>query len=106
MDMKFNKKNFEFYMSDDSVVQAYQIEGGDVWTLEIFPKDQSEESFNAGEFDGWLKFYKEPFRLMPYSEPSNHMWNIQKYPKHWTKELKEEFFDSLEEEIKDIEIIE
>lgn len=50
--IKYNKDFFEFYMSDDSNVQAWQVEETNHWTLEIFPPNQTSESFNKAEFDG------------------------------------------------------
>ena len=106
MDMKFNKKEFEFYTSDDSCVQAYQIEGSDVWFLEIFPPNQTQESFEACEFSGSIKFYKEPIQFLPFSKPENHQWSIERYPAEWDEKLYQEFCDSLEEELNRIQIIE
>lgn len=103
--IKYNKDFFEFYMSDDSNVQAWQVEETNHWTLEIFPPNQSKESFEACEFDGWLEMNNEPVQVIPYTEPTYNKFDIN-YPPNWTEELRQEFVQSLQAEINDLKLLE
>ena len=89
---KYNKDQFEFYMPDDSTVQAWQVEDSNVWTLEIFPPNQSKESFESCQYDGGITIGKE--------------WYIREYPETWTNSDKELFRKYVREEIEDIRELE
>ena len=102
--IKYNKDFFEFYMSDDSNVQAWQVEETNHWTLEIFPPNQTSESFNKAEFDGWLEINQEPVETTPYSKPTYNRFDIN-FPPNWTEELKEEFLQSLQQEINEVVVV-
>lgn len=55
--MQYNRDNLEFYFNDDTV-QLYQVEDSEIWTLEIFTADQTEDEFNNAEFSGSLDMTK------------------------------------------------
>lgn len=89
---KYNKDNFEFYTSDGSCVSADQIEDGNIWAVEIFPPNQSEESFEKAQYSGAINMNTKDF-------------NISEYPENWTYEQKKECDSLILQEIKDIKEI-
>lgn len=95
----YNKDMFEFYLSDDTNVQAWQVENGEVWTLELFPANQSEESFERGQYDGVLTFHHTEDGKVVYD------WNIVEYPENWNDQLQEELKQGIENEINDIKLL-
>ena len=101
---KYHQDSFEVYMSDDSNVQAWQVEETNHWTLEIFPPNQTSESFNNAEFSGWLEISQEPVETIPYSKPTYNRFDIN-FPPNWTEELKEEFLQNLQQEINEVSVV-
>ena len=100
----FNKSEFEFYMSDGSTVQSYQIENGSVWTLEIFPKNQTRESFEKAEFIGHIVIFEKPKQIIPYCASSSFDYGIN-YPYEWNSNLKKEFYENLLCELEQVKLI-
>lgn len=92
---KYNKDNIEFYLSDGSNVSAWQIEDGSVWSIEVFPQNQSSESFESGQYGGGLY-------LNDLTKPD---WNIKEYPEHWDDKLHNEFKEELLEAVKGINLV-
>lgn len=88
----YNKDNFEFYTSDGSCVSADQIEYSNIWAVEIFPPEQSEESFEKAQYSGAINMNTKDF-------------NISEYPENWTYEQKKECDSLILQEIKDIKEI-
>lgn len=79
----------DLYMTDNSVIEMYQVENGEVWTLEVFPPNQTDESFNKAEFSGWLDLiHKE--------------WELEEYPSEWNSKLIDEFNQTVREAIQDV----
>ena len=95
---------FEFYLSDGSNVYAHQIELGDVWDLEIFPPNQSKESFEAGQYSGYIKFFEQPKEVVSFSQPVFKEWSIDEYPDTWNNEIIEEFKKELREQLGRVEL--
>ena len=103
----YNKDMFEFYLSDGSCVQGWQVENGNVWTLEIFPPNQSTESFESCEYNGALVFFdvpKEPVTLG--GKPETNDWYYKEYPDTWTDRVHEKLIEQMEAEINEIKLIE
>ena len=83
---KRGKQNMEIKLKTDhkdletelGIIDIWQIENGELLTVEIFPNNQTDESFQAGEF--------------------TNVWNIldidsnilSKYPKEWTAKQRQE----------------
>ena len=86
----FSKDQFEFYMENGSTVQAWQVELGKVWTLEIFPPNQSTESFEACQYDGGITMS---------TNGTEDEWYIKEYPETWTAKDEEEFKAEMENQL-------
>ena len=92
----YNKDTFEFYTSDGSTVQAWQVENGNTWTLEIFPPNQTIESFEACQYSGGV--------TMSTVDMEN-TWYIREYPTEWTNKLYKEFCELLAEQLSDMKLV-
>lgn len=79
----------DLYMTDNSVIEMYQVENGEIWTLEVFPPNQTEESFNKAEFSGFLHLIDKE-------------WSLEAYPPNWTTKQIDEFNQIVKETIQDI----
>ena len=91
----FNKDQFEFYMEDGSTVQAWQVELGRVWTLEIFPPNQSTESFESCQYDGGIKMS---------TNGTEDEWYVKEYPETWTEKDEEEFKAEMKNQLSMVEL--
>ena len=102
----YNKDMFEFYLSDGSCVQGWQVEGGNVWTLEIFPPEQSTESFESCQYSGGLTLFEIPKEASTLGgKPETSDWYFQEYPDNWTDSMHKELIEQIEDEIKNIKLI-
>ena len=93
----YNKDQFEFYTSDGSCVQAWQVESGNVWTLEIFPPNQTTESFESCQYSGGITF-------APEGNEGEDEWYMKEYPETWTAKDEEEFKAEMQNQLDMVEL--
>ena len=91
----FNKDQFEFYTSNGSCVQAWQVEQGKVWTLEVFPPNQTTESFESCQYNGSIEMS---------TNGTKSDWCIKEYPETWTSEDKEEYKTEMQNQLGMVEL--
>lgn len=79
----------DLYMNNNAMVDVWQVENGLAWTLEVFPENQSDESFNSGEFSGAIDMVTKE-------------WTLDKYPDDWTADDVEELKTLIKEAVSDV----
>lgn len=71
-----------------STIELDRIENSDIYSLEIFPSNQSDDSFQEQEFHTFIN-------MGDYSSTNRINVDYINYPTDWTQQDKEEFWKTI-----------